>query len=207
MSFQSYGSVADVAKKHGLRVQRSIFVEPLPLPVSSYFRSELQFSLMSVPFNGSEASASEVLIYPLLRETWKPYHETLTLWGHMPLEYDADLSGVPDYYLARVSRLGPFLPDQPYLMVVEAKKDDFERGWGQCLAAMVAAQKLNVVPGQTAYGVATNGRAWECGRLRGDLYEQDPGTWAVGNVDALLAALHYLVVQCRDQVNLLTPAA
>lgn len=207
MAFTSYTSVADVARKHQIRLQRQTFVTPVVFPVNAHFLNELNFTLQEVAYSRSEAAASETLIYPILREVWKPYRDKLTLWSHEPLEYDEDLSGVPDYVVAQRSPLGAFVPDQPFLLIVEAKRDDFERGWGQCLAAMVAAQRLNVVPEQTVYGVATNGRAWECGRLRGDLYEQDPGAWVVGNVDALLAALHYLIVQCRDQVNLLTPAA
>ena len=110
-------------------------------------------------------AACEALIYPLLRETWKSYRETLTLWSHQPLSYDEELSGAPDYMLPRRSPLGPLIPDQPYLLVVEAKKDDFTRGWGQCLAAMLAAQKVNNLKEQTEYGITTNGRVWECGRL------------------------------------------
>jgi hypothetical protein len=207
MSFQSYASISEVAKKHNIRVQRVFFVTPMPPPVSDYFRSELEFSMTSMPFDGSEASVSEMLIFPLLREGWKPHRQVLTLWSHMPLEYDDDLTGIPDYFFARTSRFGPFLPAQPYLMVVEAKKDDFERAWGQCLAAMLAAQKINTSPDHTIYGVATNGRSWECGRLQGDLFEQDPRAWGVEDIDSLLGTLNYLMVQCCNQIDRLTPAA
>jgi hypothetical protein len=139
------------------------------------------------------------LIYPLLREVWKPFHEVLTLWSHQPIAYDDDLSGVPDYIVARRSPLGPLIMDLPYLLVVEAKKDDFIRGWGQCLAAMLAAQKLNDVPDQTFYGITTNGRVWELGQLRGDVFTQDLRPFSLQDLDGLAAALHFIMIQCREQ--------
>ncbi len=49
----------------------------------------------------------------------------------------------------------------PLLAVVEAKQEDFVKGWGQCLAEMVAAQKLNagVTPQPTIYGIVTTGKS------------------------------------------------
>jgi hypothetical protein len=92
-------------------------------------------------------------------------------------------------------------------LVVEAKKDDFTRGWGQCLAAMLAAQKVNNLADQTAYGITTNGRVWECGQLAGDEFVQDPRSFSFEDVDTLFAALHFLMSQCREQVLRLAASA
>ncbi len=46
---------------------------------------------------------------------------------------------------------------EPYLLVVEAKRDDFVGGWAQCLAALVAAQKINKRTNQVLFGIVTNG--------------------------------------------------
>ncbi len=35
------------------------------------------------------------------------------------------------------------LINTPLLSVMEAKKEDFEMGWGQCLAELIACQKIN----------------------------------------------------------------
>jgi hypothetical protein len=201
MPFASYSSVADVARAYQIRIQRTQFLEPVAAALSDYFRSELTFTLREVPFDGSEYAACETLIYPLLREVWKPYRDALTLWSHQPIAFDEDLCGVPDYLVARRSPLGPLILDLPYLLAVEAKKDDFQRGWGQCLAALLAAQKLNPLPDQTLYGVSTNGRLWEFGQLQGDLFTQDVRPFSLQDVDSLAAALHFLMIQCRDQVR------
>lgn len=201
MPFANYQSVADVARPFRIHVRRANFVVPHLAVLSDYFRAELDFTLREVPFDGSEAAACETLIYPFLREVWRPYLDALTLWSHQPIAYDTDLSGVPDYLLARRSPLGASILDQPYLLVVEAKKDDFVRGWGQCLAAMLAAQKLNDLPDQTIYGITTNGQVWQLGQLYGDVFTQDLRAFTLEDVDSVGAALHFVFAQCHDWVT------
>ena len=201
MPFANYQSVADVARPFRIHFRRENFVMPLPTPLSDYFRAELDFTLREVPFDGSESAACETLIYPFLREVWRAYLEALTLWSHQPIAYNTDLSGIPDYLVARRSPLGSLILDQPYLLVVEAKKDDFTRGWGQCLAAMLAVQKLNDVPDQTVYGITTNGQVWQFGQLHDDMFTQDLRSFTLEDVDNLGAALHFVFAQCRDQVT------
>ena len=96
------------------------------------------------------------------------------------------------------SEFGPFYPTTPYLLVVEAKLDDFRRAWGQCLAAMLAAQRLNGNPDQPVYGIATNGRAWEFGVLRGVEFTRDPQNVGLLNLDAVGQMLHAAFRACRD---------
>jgi hypothetical protein len=192
--------VADVARAYQIHCQRAGFITPVPATLSEYFRSELAFTLQEVPFDGSEYAASETLIYPLLREVWKPFHASLTLWSHEPIRYDDDLNGTPDYMVARRSPLGAFILDVPYLMVVEAKQDNFPIGWAQCLAAMLAAQKINQLQEQMIYGISTNGRGWEFGKLRGDEFVQDPRPFSLQDLDHLAAAINFVLKQCHDQV-------
>jgi hypothetical protein len=81
----------------------------------------------------------------------------MTIWPVRPITCSRPLA------------LGPLIPDRPHLLVVEAKKDDFTR-LGQCMAAMLTAQKINALAEQTVFGITTNGRVWECGQLQGDVY-------------------------------------
>lgn len=67
------------------------------------------------------------------------------IWSHVGFGSDETLTGFPDYFFAKRSPLGP-MRDQPYVLFVEDKKGDFDAGWAQCLAAMIAAQKLNDRP-------------------------------------------------------------
>jgi hypothetical protein len=90
--------------------------------------------------------------------------------------------------------------------VVEAKKDDFTRGWEQCLVAMLTAQKLNDLPEQTVYRITTNGQVWQCGPLHAGMFIQDTRSFTLEDVDSLGATLHFIFAQCHDQVTRLYSA-
>ena len=83
--------------------------------------------MRKLPIGRSEIGAGEVLLFPILREVWKPYSDDLGLFTHEGLTFDDDLTGIPDYFVCKVSEYGQTIPDVPYLLVAEAKLDDFER--------------------------------------------------------------------------------
>jgi hypothetical protein len=207
MPFASYASAGEVARHYDINYRREEIVSPIPTTLSDHFRSELDFALAEVPFDVSESAACENLIDPLLREVWRPHSSALTIWSHQPITYDEDLCGVPDFTVARRSHLCAWVPDTPYLTIVKARKDDFPRGWGQCLAAMLAIQKMNQIPHQSIYGITTNGLAWQFGDLTDSLFTQDPRAYSLQNVDELAAAINFALVQCRDQASKLARPA
>lgn len=200
MAFTSYTCIDDVIRKHKIRWTPGRVVDPpadAP-PFTEHFRAELQFSLTRLPPARSENGAGEVLLFPIVREVWREYHTELSLFSHESLVYDTDLTGYPDYFVCKQSEFGPFYPTPPYLLVVEAKLDDFAKAWGQCLAAMLAAQRLNGAPEQAVYGIATNGRTWEFGVLRLNEFTQQQEPFALADLDELGRALHAIFRACRD---------
>lgn len=202
MAFPAFTTLVDVLRKYSIRQVRAEFVRPVPHPPpTAAFLTELQFTLSAVPYQRSEEFACEALIYPILREVWKHYADTLTLFSHEPVEADTDLRGALDNLVCKRSPLGPFTPDLPVLLVGEAKRDDIQKGWAQALAGMIAARKLDpAAEGRTLYGLSTTGAVWAFGKLEGDLFTQDTGPFDVKNPTELLAALHFVFTTCRDQV-------
>jgi hypothetical protein len=200
MAFNNYTCVDAVVKKHKLRFVQGSLLPPDPsAPLfGDYFREELAFNLRMLPIGRSEGGTGEVLLFPILREVWKPYSKDLALFSHEGLTFDDDLTGTPDYFVCKVSEYGQTIPDVPYLIVAEAKLDDFERAWGQCSAAMLAAQRLNQAPDLSIYGIATNGRLWEFGTLLGRELTVDPNAVALSNLDTLSQRLHAVFRAVRD---------
>ena len=123
--------------------------------ISDYFRQDLQFMMREAVVDNSEFAVCENLIYPVLKEVWKIYYSKFVLWSHKSLTYDQNLCGFPEYILAKRSPLGKFVFGKPYFLLVEAKQDKFEEGWGQCLAEMVAVQRINDNPEQTIFGIVS----------------------------------------------------
>jgi len=75
--------------------------------------------------------------------------------------------GEPDYLIARRSKYGGM--EKPSLCVIEAKRDDFDGGWTQALAEMVASSGAD-----TCYAVVTTGKIWEFGKLENKIFTVDP---------------------------------
>lgn len=128
MPFASYENMGMVLKKFQITYREENYVVVTPVTFSDYFQAELTLVRTELVTDNSEYAVCENLIYPLLKEIWKLHKEQLMLWSHEPLKYDEDLSGVPDYLIAQKSPLGKLVFEQPYLMVVEAKKDNFTEG-------------------------------------------------------------------------------
>lgn len=200
MAFTNYTCVDDVVKKFHLRFVQGPLLPPDPTapPFSDHFREELAFNLRKLPIGRSENGAGEVLLFPILREVWKPYSDELALFTHEGLTFDDDLTGTPDYFICKVSEFGQTIPDVPYLLIAEAKLDDFERAWGQCSAAMLAAQRLNQSPDLPVYGIATNSGVWQLGRLLGRELVVDPNGVSIATLDVLAQQLHAVMRAVRD---------
>lgn len=200
MPFTSYKNIGTVLKKFQITYHEENFVMVTPVTLSDYFQAELNLVRTELVTDNSEYAICENLIYPLLKEIWKLHREKLMLWSHESLKYDEDLSGVPDYLITKKSPLGKVVFEQPYLMVVEAKKDNFTEGWGQCLAELVTAQKLNDSPSkQTLFGIVSNGEVWEFGKLIESQFTKNSDLYSIKELESLCGVLNYLFEQCKLQ--------
>jgi hypothetical protein len=102
--------------------------------------------------------------------------------------------------------LGKVVFEQPYLLLVEAKQDKFEEGWGQCLAEMVAAQRLNTEPSLIVFGIVSNGKMWQFGKLQSNAFIQHTIPYSIYELDRLFAAVNYIFQQCALQLDELVAA-
>jgi hypothetical protein len=200
MSFESYQSIAQVMEEFQITKIDRDFLEPLPLEISDVFREDLAFTLKAFNVNESEYGVCEAVIFPILKTVYRHYYDAFVLWSHKTLTYDSNLTGIPDYILASRSPLGKEIFKQPYFVAIEAKRDDFIKGWGQCLAEMVAIQKLNDNPDQIVYGMVSNGALWQFGMLHHQVFTKDTTNYTVSELDRLMAAVNALFNQCSLEI-------
>jgi hypothetical protein len=73
-------------------------------------------------------------------------------------------------------------------------------GWGQCLAEMVAVQRLNEDLEQRVFGVVSNGKTWERGQLDRATFIQNIKPYNLSDLTSLFGALHDVFERCRQQV-------
>jgi hypothetical protein len=200
MSFGSFRSIREIATTFQIALRLEPFLDPLPVAVDEWFVSDLSFTRSHVAVRVSEAAIGEFLVAPVLKQVWRPYSDVLTFWSHIPIGTEEPLVGFADYVFCRRSALGLVL-DQPYVIVVEAKKDDFEGGWAQCLAAMLAAQRMNDDPAQKIFGVVSNGNSWQLGKLDQSVFTQELRDFVISDPAELLAALNAVFDQVREQLT------
>jgi hypothetical protein len=200
MSFNSYKSMADVLKEFPINYQEKDFIEEVPMAIGELFMQRLNLVLTEGVVFNSEYAICENIISPILIEIWQHYRDKLLVWSHQALNYDEKLSGVPDYIIARRSPKGKIVFEQPYLILVEAKKDNFEEGWGQCLAELIAAQKLNNNQKIEIFGIVSNGKFWEFGKLITDNFTKNIKLYSISNLEELFAAINYLFQKTQSWV-------
>jgi hypothetical protein len=206
MSFSSFKSLSETLKEFEVVYTEANFVEGISFDIPDYFRQDLQLMMDDAVVDNSEYAICENLIYPILKEVWKQYRSNFILWSHEFLNCDAQLSGFPEYILARRSPLGKIVFDKPYLVLVEAKQDNFDAAWGQCLAEIISAQRLNDLPNLVIYGITSNGDRWQFGKLDHTQFTLNKTFYTIQELDALFAAVNYVFQQCEQQLNALIAA-
>ena len=159
------------------------------LQPSEQFLQDFEFCREHIDVFASEAARCEAIIFPILKEVYKRYAENYALWIQKPIAYDETSSGTPDYLIATKSEFGRPVVGTPLIVLVEAKKNDFEQGWGQCLAEMIAAQKINAEPDIPVYGIVSDGIWWQFGRLIADAFTQNRTNFSVDNLPILFSVL------------------
>jgi hypothetical protein len=201
MPFSAYKTVDAVVKEFQITYTKANFIVETEFNISSYFREDLEFVRREGATDCSEYAICENIIYPILKEVWKQYFKNFILWSHKSLTYNEQLSGFREYVLAKRSPLGNVVFDRPYFVIVEAKQDNFENGWAQCMAEIIAAQKLNETPDIDIFGIVSNGEVWQFGKLKNKVFIKNDRSYLINDLDKLFAAINYLFQQCELLLN------
>jgi hypothetical protein len=148
---------------------------------------------LAIALSGEKAKA-ELIISPILVEVRKYLKHQVSLFSGQEFTVDASvgLAGVCDFLISRSPE--QFTIETPVVVLVEAKKADLNRGMGQCMAEMVAAQRFNERTGksQSVYGCITSGSLWRFLKLEGSLVTVDLSDYALEPIADLLGKLVWL---------------
>ncbi|MGJ5632334.1 hypothetical protein [Nostoc sp. CALU 1950] len=206
MTLSSFKTIGEVIKAFQVTYTESSFISEVQFNIPDYFREDLELMMRDAVVDNSEFAICENLIYPVLKEIWKTYRHHFLLWSHQSLNYDENLSGFPEYILAKRSPLGKVVFDKPYFILIEAKQDNFEAGWAQCLAEMIAAQRLNGEYQIVIFGIVSNGDRWQFGKLEAENFTRNSTYYTIQEIDKLFGAVNFIFQQCEAQLNTLVAA-
>ena len=190
MAFSDFKTISEVQEKFRIAYTEADFAEVEPLTPSMEFLQDFEFTREHIHIFASDAARRKTIIFPVLKESYKAYADQYALWIKQSIGYDDVLNGTPDYFISTRSELGKTVVGSPLILLVEAKKNDFEQGWGQCLAELVAAQKINDDAAFPVYGIVTDGTLWQFGRLIGDTFTQNKTDFALANLPTLFGAVN-----------------
>ncbi len=199
MAFTDFKTISDVQEQFLVKYQSKNFVKVNSVMISKELIEELEFTEKFIDTRISEFAIRENLIFPILKAAYRPYADLISLWSHRFIKYDDTLVGTPDYFLSKRSELGKTVLGKPLLLITEAKKNDFDEGWAQCLAAMVAAQKMNE-QSSTVYGIVTDGKMWQFGKLEKDYFTFNGRLYTLDDLPELMGALDFIYAQLQAQL-------
>jgi hypothetical protein len=196
-----FKSLSAVLKHYQIHYSEAEFEIVKTATLNDAVREDILFTLKEVAYDVSEAAICENLIYPLLKSAWKLYADIFSIWSHQSLEYDDDLTGIPDYLISKRSELGKIIFDFPLLAVVEAKKDNFSQGWAQCSLEMLTIQKINNNADLAIYGLVSNGEIWEIAQLKNHYFTFYNKRFVIEELDVLFDVLVSILERCKLRLN------
>lgn len=192
MAFSDYKGISQVQAEFLIKYQEESFIAPQEYDIPKTFIEEFTFNQKNLDVFSSEASRCEIIIFPILREVYKKYYQKISLWVQKPITYNEKLNGTPDYMISKRSKLGKTFLESPLLIIAEAKKNDFEQGWGQCLAELVTAKNMNSDSNLPVYGIVTDGKLWEFGRLIESVFTKNTIGFTIDELAKLFGALDFV---------------
>jgi len=203
MAYGAFKTVEEVAARFDIEVaEKAAFMGQTQLSVPT-----ARFEMLVENFHDdmsfiNEVTACEQIISPILTIVSRN-HRPLRVWSHVPYNVDekAGLVGEPDYLIAPRTKYGGMA--RPALCVIKAKRDDFELGWAQALAEMVASASSGAA---LCYGVVTTGRLWEFGKLAHGAFTVDTlTTSAPENLQKTFDTLNWLFGEIAKQYDFSRP--
>ena len=196
MSYGQFESVEQVASLFDIKVRDAGITQTqaieVPDALFSYLRRKLEDSLSF----RNEATICNKIITPILNFIAEN-NEPLNVWIQEPFNVDQKkgLVGAPDYLIASANDYGGMAV--PPLCVIEAKKQDWDDGWTQALAEMIAASLQGA---ECCFSVVTTGKVWQFGELRNGIFSKDPNQIsATRELQLVLDSLNWMFAEINPQ--------
>ena len=199
MAYSSF-TLGKVSKTFHLETirKRGIFADIEPVEPSAQLTMVLERNLPFALTMGTEKAKSEMVVAQVLVELCLHFNNRVSLFSGIDFNVDIanGLMGVCDFLVS----LSPqaFDLEAPAIILVEAKKDSLTDGLGQCVAAMVAAQRFNADAGNEipcVYGGTTSGTEWLFLKLARKTLSIDMTVYQLVQCDKILGILASMVSQ------------
>ncbi len=199
MAYSNF-TLEEARKTFNLKTEEAagIFADIEPVPPSTLLTSVLERNVPLALAIATEKARSELIVIDVLVELREHFERRISFFSGIDFNVNAEdgLTGVCDFLVS----LSPsqFSLRAPVILLVEAKKDDFLVGLGQCVAEMIAAQRFNAEEGNNIaciYGTITSGINWLFLKLEGKKLYIDMNAYHISQCDMILGILASMVEQ------------
>ena len=203
MSYNKF-TIVQLKAQFGLQVteQSGLFTAAPPVAPSDLLRETLRKQRLLALRGNSEKARSEYIIAPIMAEVYESMKARANLFSGTEFNVDRKqgLTGFCDFLFC----LMPFTIEieAPIVSIVEAKKEDIQKGIPQCLAELVAAQIVNEragLPIGTLYGGITTGDDWKFLRLQGKVATVDGDIYYLDNLEKIVGILVSMLAPQEDK--------
>ena len=164
MSYSKF-TAKDLKQQFGIEqtFHENLFSQIKPREVSDWLKTSMAQGIEFALSQNTEKARSEYIIAPVFLELRKQSNETISIFSGVEFNVDKKLklTGACDFLVSR-STYQKVL-ESPVLIAVEAKRQDFEKGYDQCFAEMIAVRIFNEregKPTERVYGTVTTGDVW-----------------------------------------------
>ncbi|NEO32158.1 MAG: hypothetical protein F6K36_17340 [Symploca sp. SIO3C6] len=195
MSYSEF-SLDKVVKTFDLTLAAKVkmFLDTPELECSDQLIETLDYNIPLALASNTEKSRSEMIITPILIELRKQLEQSISLFSGVEFNVEPaqGLNGNCDFLISLSPEL--LLVTAPVVVIVEAKKENLNAGFGQCIAEMLAAKIFNEREGnkiKAIYGTVTTGSIWKFLKLEQQTIEIDLGEYFLNNVNKILGILAY----------------
>ena len=193
MAYSNF-NLSGVIKQFGLTLndKQDLFAHIPEVPISDYLHTTLTYNLPLASEINTEKSRSEMLISPILLEIRRCVNDRISLFSgrEFNVESEQGLNGICEFLISLSE--SQLVIMAPVVIIVEAKKEDIIGELGQCIAAMVGAQRFNQQEQnslETIYGAVTSGTAWRFLKLEQTTAFVDRVEYYINQVGKILGIL------------------
>jgi hypothetical protein len=202
MAYGQFKTYEEVALKFEIKLIECAFVEKQEIIIAPAIFNFIKKNMWLRRNYVSENAICEMMIAPILGMV--SYHHDLPLWSQVRFDISAEegLIGVPGFLVAPASPVGTVFVN-PVICVAEVKKENFNEGWAQVLAEMIAAQRVNGDDQRELFGIVTTGSIWQFGKLMQKALTIDIVTYsALENLSKLFNIINWLYHTAKLNLNL-----
>ncbi|MCI5148500.1 MAG: hypothetical protein D3916_03730 [Candidatus Electrothrix sp. MAN1_4] len=201
MSYGNFSTYEEVALKFQIRLVEQDFVQEKRIVLEKALFAFINANIRTRRSYVSENAICESIIAPILNIVAQ--HNGLPVWSHLRFDVSEEegLVGIPDFIIAPASDIGTTF-HTPVICIAEAKKENFNEGWAQVLAEMIAAQKFNGNNEQDIFGIVTTGNFWQFGKLRNNILTMEVVSYsAAENLQKLLDVLNWITAEAKKNLG------